>query len=147
MKSRTGLRGGVSRGFTLIEIMVVVAILAILAATVVPQFMDKPDEARVTAAKGDIKAIEAALNLYRLDNFNYPTTDQGLEALVAQPTSEPVPPNWKPYLKNVPKDPWQNEYQYLSPGENGEIDIYSLGRDGQPGGEKFAADIGNWVNN
>ena len=135
-----------SRGFTLIEIMVVVAILAILAAVVVPQIMDEPDKARVVKARQDIRALESALNLYKLDNFTYPTTDQGLEALVEKPTSSPEPPNYKAsgYLKKVPKDPWGNEYQYLSPGENGEIDIYSLGADRSLGGEGFNADIGNW---
>ena len=134
------------RGFTLIEIMIVVAILAILAATVVPMILDRPDEARVVKAKQDIRAIEAALDLYKLDNFDYPTTDQGLEALVSPPTTPPEPKKWKEggYLKNLPKDPWGNDYQYLSPGENGVIDIYSLGSDGQPGGDSYAADIGNW---
>lgn len=135
-----------SRGFTLIEIMIVVAILAILAATVVPTILDRPDEARLVKAKQDIRAIEAALDLYKLDNFDYPTTDQGLEALVSPPSTPPEPKNWKAsgYLKNLPKDPWGNEYQFLSPGENGVVDIYSLGSDAQPGGESYAADIGNW---
>ncbi len=135
-----------SRGFTLIEIMIVVAILAILAATVVPTILDRPNDARVVKAKQDIRAIEAALDLYKLDNFDYPTTDQGLEALVAPPTTPPEPKSWKAsgYLKNLPKDPWGNEYQFLSPGENGVVDIYSLGSDAQPGGESYAADIGNW---
>ena len=135
-----------ARGFTLIEIMVVVAILAILAAAVIPRIMDEPDKARVVKAKQDIRALEAALNMYRLDNFSYPTTDQGLDALVSAPAIEPEPQNYKEggYIKKMPKDPWGNEYQYLSPGENGEIDIYSLGADRSPGGAGFAADIGNW---
>ncbi|MGF1643533.1 MAG: type II secretion system major pseudopilin GspG [Thiotrichales bacterium] len=133
-------------GFTLIEVMVVVVILSILAAVVVPRIMDNPDKARVTKARQDIRALESALNLYRLDNFSYPTTDQGLQALVAPPNSDPVPRNWKPggYVDRLPQDPWGNDYQFLSPGENGEIDLYSLGSDGQPGGEGLAADIGNW---
>ena len=136
-----------ARGFTLIEIMVVVAILAILGATVVPMILDRPDQARVVKAKQDIRAIEAALDLYKLDNFNYPTTDQGLEALVSPPTSDPVAPNWKDggYLKKLPRDPWGRDYLYLSPGENGEVDIYSLGKDGSPGGDGFDADIGNYT--
>ena len=134
------------KGFTLIEIMVVVAILAILGATVVPLILDRPDQARVVKAKQDIRAIEAALDLYKLDNFNYPTTDQGLEALVSPPTIDPVAPNWKDggYLKKLPKDPWGREYLFLSPGENSAIDIYTLGRDGAPGGEEYDADIGNF---
>ncbi len=135
-----------ARGFTLIEVMVVVVILSILAAVVVPKIMDRPDEARVVKAKQDIRAIEAALNLYKLDNFNYPTTEQGLESLVEQPTSPPEPKNWKQggYVDRLPKDPWGNDYQYLSPGQNGTFDLYSLGADGQPGGEGTAADIANW---
>ncbi len=140
------MTAGRMRGFTLIEIMVVVAILAILAAAVIPRIMDEPDKARVVKAKNDIRALEAALNLYRLDNYNYPTTDQGLEALVSPPSGSPEAPNWKQggYINKLPKDPWGNEYQYLSPGENGEIDIYTLGADRQSGGESYAADIGNW---
>ena len=133
-------------GFTLIEIMVVVAILAILGATVVPLILDRPDQARMVKAKQDIRAIEAALDLYKLDNFNYPTSDQGLQALVEPPSSDPVAPNWKDggYLKKLPKDPWGREYLYLSPGENGEVDIYTLGRDGSNGGDGVDADIGNF---
>jgi len=134
-------------GFTLIEIMVVVVILGILAAVVVPRIMDRPDQARITKAKQDIRALEAALNLYRLDNFRYPTTDQGLEALVSKPTSSPEPKNWKSggYLDRLPKDPWSNPYQYLNPGEHGDFDLYTLGADGSPGGEGINADIGNWT--
>lgn len=135
------------RGFTLIEIMVVVIILGILAAIVVPKVMDRPDTARITKAKQDIRAIESALNLYKLDNFNYPSTDQGLEALVQKPGGTPEPKNWKEggYVDRLPKDPWGNPYQYLFPGTHGSSpDIYSLGADAQNGGEGTNADIGNW---
>ena len=133
-------------GFTLIEIMVVVVILAILAALIVPKVMSRPDEARVVAARQDVAAILQALKLYRLDNVRYPTTEQGLAALVARPTIAPVPPNWKAggYLERLPKDPWGNAYQYLNPGVRGEIDVFSLGADGAPGGEGFDADVGSW---
>lgn len=133
-------------GFTLIEIMVVVVIIGILAAIVAPNIFDQPDRARIVKAKQDITAVESALNLYKLDNFVYPTTQQGLEALVAPPQGDPPAPNWKPggYLKTVPKDPWGRPYQYLSPGVKGEIDIFSLGADNKPGGDGAAADIGNW---
>lgn len=119
-------------GFTLIEVLVVVVILGILAAIVVPNIMNKPDKAKLTKVKADIRAIESALNMYRLDKHNYPQTDQGLEALVSE------------YLTRMPKDPWSREYLYLSPGSHGVIDIYSLGRDGQTGGEGSDMDIGNW---
>ena len=131
------------RGFTLIEIMVVVVILGILASVVVPRIMDNPDKARIAKAQHDIRGLESALDSYRLDNYRYPTTDQGLEALINQPEGAS---NWKAggYIKKLPKDPWGNDYQYLSPGEHGEIDIYSLGADGAPGGEGIDADIGSW---
>jgi general secretion pathway protein G len=134
------------QGFTLIEVMVVVAILAILATVVITNISDEPGKARVTKAMQDIRAIESALDLYKLDNFNYPTTDQGLLALVEPPATDPVAANWKDggYLKRLPKDPWQREYLYLYPGEKGAVDIYTLGRDGAPGGEGFDADIGNF---
>jgi len=134
----------VPRAFTLIEVLVVVAILGILAAIVVPRIMDRPDEAKRVAAKADIGAIVQTLKLYRLDNGGYPTTDQGLIALTQKPTSNPVPPNWRPYLDHLPKDPWGTDYQYLSPGVKGEIDVFSLGADRARGGEGNAADIGNW---
>ncbi len=134
------------RGFTLIELMVVIVILGILAGVVVPRIMDNPDKARVAKAKHDINALESALDVYRLDNFAYPTTDQGLEALVSKPSGSPEPANWKEggYIKKLRKDPWGNDYMYLSPGQKGEIDIYSLGADGAPGGEGVYADIGSW---
>ncbi len=134
------------KGFTLIELMVVLVILGVLAALIVPKVMDRPDEARVMAARQDIAAIGQALKLYRLDNIRYPSTEQGLQALVAKPTLQPVPTNWKSggYLEKLPNDPWGAPYQYLHPGRNGEMDIYSLGADSQPGGEGNDADIGNW---
>jgi general secretion pathway protein G len=131
-------------GFTLIEVMVVVVILGILAAIVVPRVMDRPDAARITKAKADIRALESALNLYKLDNFVYPNTDQGLQALISKPATTPEPRNWKQYMDRLPKDPWGNDYQYLAPGVQGAVDIFSLGADGQPGGDEARADIGNW---
>lgn len=128
-------------GFTLIEVMVVVIILGILAAVVVPNIMDKPDEARITKAKQDIRALEEALNRYKLDNYDYPSTEQGLDALVNKPTGSPEPRRWKgPYVKKVPNDPWQNAYQYMNPGVHGVIDVFSTGKlVGSPDD-----DIGNW---
>lgn len=135
-----------STGFTLIEIMVVVVILGILAALVVPKIMSRPDDAKVVAATHDISAVTQALKLYRLDNNSYPTTDQGLQALVQRPTAPPIPGNWKSggYLDRLPKDPWGHEYQFLNPGLRGEIDVFSLGADGAAGGEGNNADIGSW---
>ena len=134
------------RGFTLLEVMVVVVILGILAALVVPKIISRPDEARIIAAKQDIASLLQALKLYRLDNHRYPSSEQGLQALVVQPTGTPVPPNWKAggYIERLPKDPWGNTYQYLNPGVHGEIDVFSLGADGAPGGEGNDADIGSW---
>jgi len=136
-----------TRGFTLIEIMVVVTIIAILIAIVAPRVMDQPDKAAAVRAKADLAAISTALNLYKLDNFTFPGTDQGLQALLTKPDGEPEAPNWKAggYMDRIPKDPWQRDYIYLSPGQHGEFDLYSLGRDGQPGGEGPAADVGNWT--
>lgn len=133
-------------GFTLIEIMVVVVILGILAAVVVPKIMDNPDKARIVKAKSDVQAIKGALDLYKLDNFNYPSTDQGLAALVQKPSGSPEARNWKQggYLDRLPRDPWGNEYQYLNPGVNADIDVFSYGADGRPSGEGVNADIGNW---
>lgn len=134
------------RGFTLIEIMVVVVILGILGGLVMPKLMGRPDEARAIAAKQDIASVMQALKLYRLDNGRYPTTEQGLRALVALPVVEPLPRNWKGggYLDKLPKDPWGKAYQYLNPGLRGEIDIWSFGADGQSGGVGSDADIGSW---
>lgn len=139
-------RNNKQQGFTLIEVMVVVVILGILAAVVVPRIMDNPDKARVTKAKQDIRAMESALNLYRLDNYKYPTTDQGLEALVTAPADAASSGNYKQggYIRKLPTDPWGSAYLYLSPGEHSEVDIYSLGADGAPGGSGISADIGNW---
>lgn len=134
------------RGFTLLEVMVVVVIIGILAAMVVPKIISRPDEARVMAAKQDIASLIQALKLYRLDNQRYPVTEQGLQALVTRPTATPLPLNWKMggYVERLPQDPWGNPYQYLNPGVHGEIDIFSLGADGSPGGEANDADIGSW---
>lgn len=134
-------------GFTLIEVMVVIVILGVLAALIVPKVMGRPDEARAVAARQDIAAISQALKLYKLDNRKYPTTEQGLQALVQKPTVSPVPDNWKAggYLEKLPKDPWNSPYQYLSPGVHGEFDVFSFGADGQAGGEGNDADIGNWA--
>jgi len=133
-------------GFTLLEVMVVVVILGILAALVVPQIIGRPDEARVIAARQDIASLMQALKLYRLDNQRYPTTEQGLQALTTKPATSPVPANWKAggYVERLPRDPWGNAYQYLNPGVHGEIDVFSLGADGVPGGEGNNADIGSW---
>jgi general secretion pathway protein G len=134
------------RGFTLIEIMVVVVIIGLLAAVIVPQVVDKVDQARVAKAKQDITSLETALTMYRLDNSKYPTTDQGLAALSTQPT-DPNIRHWRPggYIKRISKDPWGNDYQYVYPGTHGgEYDLYSLGADNQPGGEGTDADVGNW---
>jgi general secretion pathway protein G len=135
-----------SRGFTLIEILVVIVILGVLAALIVPNVLSRPDEARVTVAKSDIAAIVQALKLYRLDNQRYPTAEQGLTALVAKPEQPPVPPNWKAggYLEKLPKDPWGRPYVYVTPGVRSEIEIMSFGADGQAGGSGFDGDIGSW---
>ena len=132
------------RGFTLIELMVVLAILGVLAALVVPNVLGRADDARITAAKTDVSNLMQALKLYRLDNQNYPTAEQGLSALVVKPTTGPVPANWKPYIDKLPNDPWGRPYHYMNPGVKGEIDVLSLGADGQPGGEGKNADIGSW---
>jgi general secretion pathway protein G len=135
------------RGFTLIEVMVVVVILGILAAIVVPRVMSRPDEARVVRAQQDLRAVSAALDLYKLDNLTYPTTEQGLDALVRKPTGLPAGARYKEdgYIEAVPKDPWGGDYQYLYPGQHNTYDLYSNGADGIPGGEAFNSDIGNWT--
>jgi general secretion pathway protein G len=140
MKNKTSL------GFTLIEVMVVILIIGVLAALVVPKVMSRPDEARITAARQDVATITQALNLYKLDNGRYPTTEQGLLALVKKPSISPVPANWKGdgYLDRVPRDPWGTPYQYLQPGIHGSIDVFSLGADQASGGEGNDADIGSW---
>lgn len=132
------------RGFSLIEIMVVVVILGILAALVVPKIINRPDEARAVKAKQDVLSIQSALDLYKLDNGFYPTTDQGLLALVEKPTSSPEPQDWQIYLKTLPKDPWGHDYLYLNPGEHDEVDVFTYGADEQPGGIGKNADIGTW---
>ena len=140
---RTSLRVA-EQGFTLLEIMVVVVIIGLLAAMIVPNLMGNIDKAQISRAKSDIRGIETALNLYRLDNFRYPSTSDGLQALVTNP-GETVAPQWtKPYLPRLPKDPWNRPYQYAYPGQHGEFDVYSYGADGQEGGEGTNADIGNW---
>jgi general secretion pathway protein G len=133
-----------SSGFTLIELMVVLVIIGVLAALIVPNVLDRADDARVTAAKTDIGNLSQALKLYKLDNQRYPTSGQGLKALLAKPTVEPIPPNWRPYVEKLPNDPWGRPYQYLNPGIKGEIDVMSFGADGEPGGEGKNADVGSW---
>ena len=140
------LARAVQRGFTLIELMVVLVIIGVLAALIVPNVIERADDARVTAARTDVNNLMQALKLYRLDNQRYPTTEQGLQALTAKPSTTPVPANWKAggYVERLPRDPWGNAYQYLNPGVRGEIDVFSLGADRARGGEGNAADIGNW---
>lgn len=135
-----------SSGFTLIEVMVVVVILGILAAFIVPKIIGRPDEAKVAKVKSDVRALQSACDMYRLDNGIYPTTEQGLEALVKKPTTEPVPSSWRigGYIQKLSKDPWGRDYLYLNPGEHTEIDIFSYGADGKAGGEGINAVIGNW---
>lgn len=132
------------RGFTLIELMVVLAIIGILAALVVPNVLNRADDARITAARTDVGNLMQALKLYKLDNRTYPTPEQGLQALVTKPTAGPAPTNWKPYIDKLPSDPWGRPYQYMNPGVKGEVDVLSLGADGQAGGEGMNADIGSW---
>jgi general secretion pathway protein G len=138
------LRGHLHAGFTLIELMVVLLIIGVLAALIVPNVLDRADDARVTAAKTDVTNLMQALKLYKLDNQRYPTAEQGLQALLAKPTTVPVPSNWKNYLDQLPKDPWGQAYVYLNPGIKGEVDVMSYGADGQSGGEGRNADIGSW---
>lgn len=131
-------------GFTLIEIMVVLVIIGVLAALIAPNVLDRASDAKVTAARTDVNNLMQALKLYKLDNQRFPSSEQGLEALVRKPAAGPTPPNWKPYLDKLPNDPWGRPYQYLNPGVKGEIDVFSLGADGQPGGEGHNADVGSW---
>ncbi len=135
---------GTQRGFTLLEIMVVVAIIAILSTVVVVNLVGKVDDAKLARAQSDIQSLTSALQLYKLDNGQYPSTQQGLEALMQRPSGNPPAPNWKPYVSKLPSDPWSQPYQYLSPGQRGDFDVYSMGADGKPGGEGEGADIGNW---
>jgi general secretion pathway protein G len=133
-----------NRGFTLIELLVVLVIIGVLGALVVPNLFSGLDDARMTAARTDINTVMQGLKRYKLDNQRFPSTEQGLDALIKKPAANPVPPNWKPYLDKLPSDPWGKPYQYLNPGVRGEIDVFSLGADGQPGGEGKNADIGTW---
>lgn len=134
-------------GFTLLEVMVVMVIIGILAALIVPNVMGRLDDAKVTAAQSDISGLASALKMYRLDNGRYPTSEQGLQALVVKPDTDPVPKNWKTngYLDKLPRDPWGNDYKYLQPGLHGEFDVFTQGADGAPGGEGLDADLGNWA--
>ena len=137
-------RRSLQAGFTLIELMVVLVIIGVLAALIVPNVLNRADDARVMAARTDVNNLMQALRLYKLDNQRFPSLEQGLQALIAKPTSGTVPGNWKPYLDKLPNDPWGRPYQYLNPGIKGEIDVMSLGADGQAGGEGKDADIGSW---
>jgi general secretion pathway protein G len=134
----------VMRGFTLIELMVVLVIIGVLAALIVPNVLDRTDDARATAARTDVNNLVQALKLYKLDNQRYPSAEQGLESLVRKPSAGAIPPNWKPYLDKLPADPWGRPYQYVNPGVKGEIDVFSFGADGVAGGEGKNAEIGSW---
>ena len=133
-----------SRGFTLLELMVVIVIIGVLAALIAPKILNRVGEAKITAAQTDIATLMNALKTYKLDNGRFPSTEQGLQALVVKPTTGSVPNSWKGYLDKLPQDPWHNPYQYANPGVHGEIDVYSFGADGQLGGEGDDADIGSW---
>ena len=138
------VRRRLSAGFTLIELMVVLVIIGVLAALIVPNVLERADDARATAAKTDVNNLMQALKLYKLDNQRYPTAEQGLQALLVKPTTVPIPSNWKSYLDKLPNDPWGRPYQFANPGVKGDIDVYSLGADGVVGGEGNDADIGSW---
>ena len=146
LRKKTKLNRDSQSGFTLIEVMVVIAIIGIMATLIVPRIMSKPDEARVIAAKQDISTLVQALKLYRLDIGRYPSSEQSLQALMTKPTSEPIPQNWNPngYVDRLLKDPWGFAYQYLNPGKHSDIDVFSYGADNKPGGTGFDSDIGNW---
>jgi general secretion pathway protein G len=135
---------GAQAGFTLIELMVVIVIIGVLAALIVPNVLNRADDARVTAARTDVNNLMQALKLYKLDNHRYPAAEQGLQALMAKPTTGPAPVNWRQYVEKLPNDPWGRPYQYLNPGIKGEVDVMSFGADGQSGGEGANADIGSW---
>jgi len=133
-----------SRGFTLLELMVVIVIIGVLAALIAPNVLSRVGQAKITAAKTDINSLMNALKIYKLDNGRYPSSDQGLQALVTKPTTGTIPDNWKSYLDKLPEDPWHHPYQYANPGVHGDIDVFSFGADGQAGGEGDDADIGSW---
>jgi general secretion pathway protein G len=142
MRTLPRLRG--LRGFTLIELLVVLVIIGVLGALIVPNLFSSVDDARRTAARTDVNTLMQSLQRYKLDNLRYPTAEQGLQALVAKPTASPIPPNWRAYQQKLPNDPWGRPYQYVNPGVKGEVDVFSFGADGQPGGEGNDADIGSW---
>jgi general secretion pathway protein G len=131
-------------GFTLIELLVVLVIIGMLAALVVPNVLGRIDEGRVTSARTDVNTLMQSLKMYKIDNLRYPSTEQGLDALVRKPSAGTVPPNWRVYVDKLPNDPWGRPYQYLNPGVKGEVDVFSFGADGQAGGEGLNADIGSW---
>ena len=147
MQQHTRHGNRANAGFSLLELMVVVVLLSILALVIVPRVIDRPDQARAARAQSDIAALSNAVQLYRLDNFRYPTTEQGLEALRAPPTTDPVPTNWAQagYIDRLPIDPWGQPYQYLSPGVHGDFDVFTFGADGVAGGTGADADIGSWT--
>jgi general secretion pathway protein G len=144
LNPRFSLTNSRKNGFTLIELLVVLVIIGVLIALIAPNVLSRADDAKVTAARSDVATLMQALKLYKLDNGRYPEQAQSLQALVARPSAGSIPPNWRSYLDKLPNDPWQQPYQYLNPGVKGEVDVFSLGSDGQPGGEGNAADVGSW---